>query len=250
MSQNIAQLSSDLQKKMLKSLIILSVLVAVVFARAQEPPKKSTVYDRTCAERVAVIEQNVKTAFSTAAYTGQWFEVRRYQQDNEAPADCMTSAYTWSFLRQAFDIRRTGIDLEARTLFTRQAEALLAFPEEERNDRRGILNVTYYADREADQANYYVLGTDYYQYVVGWGCEDIEEGQSREFAWVHSRTPELPEEYDERVNAYIEEFLDADLFRVTEQADEVCLDLDSDPATRELRMINKAAKEGKKNLVY
>lgn len=226
---------------MLKSLILFSVLVAAVFAQG-------TVFDRTCAERVAEIESNVKSSFSTAAYTGIWFEVRRYQQDNEAPADCMTSSYTWSFIRRAFDIRRTGIDLEARTLFTREAEALLAFPEDD--VRRGILNVTYYADREADQANYYVIGTDYYQYVVGWGCEDIDEDQSREFAWVHSRTPELPKEYEERVNEYIEQFLDADLFRVTEQADEVCLDLDSDPAARELRMINKAAKAGKKSMVY
>lgn len=226
---------------MLKSLILFSVLVAAVFAQG-------TVFDRTCAERVAEIESNVKSSFSTAAYTGIWFEVRRYQQDNEAPADCMTSSYTWSFIRRAFDIRRTGIDLEARTLFTREAEALLAFPEDD--VRRGILNVTYYADREADQANYYVIGTDYYQYVVGWGCEDIDEDQSREFAWVHSRTPDLPEEYEERVNEYIEQFLDADLFRVTEQSDEVCLDLDSDPAARELRMINKAAKAGKKNMIY
>lgn len=142
----------------------------------------------------------------------------------------MSSSYTWSFLNSRFNIRRTGFVLETQSIFTREADAFLAFPDEQ--PRRGILNVTYYADRVADNSNYFVLGTDYYQYVVGWGCEDLEDGTSREFAWVHSRTPDLPEEYEERVNGYINEFLDPALFRVTEQSDEICF---GDFATREMR---------------
>lgn len=177
-------------------------------------------------------------------YTGIWFEVRRYQQDNEDPADCMTSSYTWSFIRRAFDIRRTGVTItpedQDNELFIREAEALLAFPEED--VRRGILNVTYYADREANQANYFVLGTDYYQYVVGWGCEDEDDNQSREFAWVHSRTPDMPEEYEERIDEYVASFLDPEFFRPTDQSD-TCMDLD--PEVRAIRMKHYAEKEAK-----
>ena len=75
---------------------------------------------------------------------------------------------------------------------------------------------------EADETNYYVLATDYFQYAIGWGCEDLEDDRSREFAWVLSRTPELPEAYNERTSVYIDEYLDRSFIRNTTQADEDC----------------------------
>lgn len=80
--------------------------------------------------------------------------------------------------------------------------------------------------------NYYVLGTDYFQYAVIWACEDLEEGQSREFALINSRTPELPESYEEDVARYVERFFDPELFRETEQDFESCF---GDSANLELR---------------
>lgn len=73
---------------------------------------------------------------------------------------------------------------------------------------------------EANEVNYYVLGTDYFQYAVGWGCENLENDQSREFAWVLSRTPELPENYHDRVNAYIDTHFNRTFLRDTAQDDE------------------------------
>lgn len=70
---------------------------------------------------------------------------------------------------------------------------------------------------EANEVNYYVLATDYFQYAIGWGCENLEDDQSREFAWILSRTPELPESYNERVDAYIDEHFDRTFLRDTEQ---------------------------------
>ena len=65
--------------------------------------------------------------------------------------------------------------------------------------------------------NYYVLATDYFQYAVGWGCEDLEDNQSREFAWILSRTPQLPEAYLARIEDYKERFFDTEFFRSTVQ---------------------------------
>lgn len=72
--------------------------------------------------------------------------------------------------------------------------------------------------------NYYVLGTDYFQYAVGWACEDLEtededEFSSREFAWVLSRTPELPDDPNmrARIETYVDKFLDRRHMRWTEQ---------------------------------
>lgn len=139
----------------------------------------------------------------------------RYQQQDEPLVDCMSSQYSWGFISRSFRIDRTGRDFFEDELFERTATALLAFPDE--TSRRGLLNVTYYADREADETNYYVIATDYFQYAVGWACEDISENESREFAWVLSRTPDLPESHEARVTALIDLHFDTTLLRHTTQ---------------------------------
>lgn len=48
-----------------------------------------------------------------------------------------------------------------------------------------------------------------------------------------SRTPELPEEYNERVEAYIERFFDRELIRDTNQDLATCM---GDDATRDIRL--------------
>jgi lipocalin len=149
--------------------------------------------------------------FLCVQYSGTWFERERYQQEDEMEADCLTSRYSWGFISRSFDIERTGFVFNTSTIFSRQATALLSFPDA--GSRIGMMNVTYYADREADEVNYYVLGTDYFNYVVGWGCENLEDDQSREFAWVLTRLPELDEERDAQVLARIETYIDRHLDR-------------------------------------
>lgn len=155
----------------------------------------------------------------TFQYSGTWFEIERYQQRDEVEADCMSSSYSWGFISRSFRIDRTGKDLLEVTPFIRSATALLAFPDV--SPTLGLLNVTYYADREADETNYYIIATDYFQYAVGWGCEDLEDEQSREFAWILSRTPELPDDpvLLARIETYVDRFFDRQFLRWTEQRD-------------------------------
>jgi lipocalin len=152
-------------------------------------------------------------------YSGTWFEIERYQQRDEEEADCMSSQYSWGFISRSFRIDRTGKRLLTSEPFTRSANALLSFPDA--NPTLGLLNVTYYADREADEVNYYIIATDYFQYAVGWGCEDLADNQSREFAWILSRTPELPNDPNllARIETYVDNFLDRRFIRWTEQRD-------------------------------
>lgn len=122
--------------------LILALLVAAVSAQREYPE-----FDRPCTERSAIIRPQVKTAFNVAAYSGTWFEIGRYQQQNEPEADCMASHYSWNFRNNSFSIVRDGIDFNTTLLFNRVAHALLAFPEPALADRLGLMNVTYYADR-------------------------------------------------------------------------------------------------------
>lgn len=71
----------------------------------------------------------------------------------------------------------------------------------------------------ADETNYYVLATDYFQYGLVWACEDLPDNRSREFATVISRTPELPESYNERVDEIIDRFMDRTFIRNTLQTE-------------------------------
>lgn len=122
--------------------LIFALLVAAVSAQRQYPE-----FDRPCSERSAIIRPQVKTAFNVAAYSGTWFEIGRYQQQNEPEADCLASHYSWNFRNSSFRIDRDGFDFNTGLMFNRDANALLAFPEAVLADRLGLMNVTYYADR-------------------------------------------------------------------------------------------------------
>lgn len=76
----------------------------------------------------------------------------RYQQRDEAEADCMVSQYNWGFITRAFRIDRTGKDFNTDSIFRRNASALIAFPDE--SPLRGMMNVTYYGNSGMFTHNY------------------------------------------------------------------------------------------------
>jgi hypothetical protein len=83
--------------------------------------------------------------FQSFQYSGTWFEIERYQQQDESEADCMSSQYSWGFISRSFRIDRNGKDLTTSTPFRRNATGLLSFPDA--SPTLGLLNITYYADR-------------------------------------------------------------------------------------------------------
>lgn len=71
----------------------------------------------------------------------------------------------------------------------------------------------------ASDVNYYIIATDYFQYAVGWACETLGLNQSREFAWVLSRSPEWPvnSTFPDRVANLTRLHFDEELMRSTTQ---------------------------------
>lgn len=110
------------------------------------------------------------------------------------------------------------------SLVYRSARGHLSYPDA--TPRVGMLNVTY-DDRDDGDVNYYILGTDYYNYAITWGCENLENDQSREYAWILTRMPSLdPEDPRDaevlaRIETYVEQYLDRNFFETTEQG-ELC----------------------------
>lgn len=131
--------------------LILVALFALTAAQDRRYPE----FDRTCEERSALIRPQVKEAFNVAAYSGTWFEIGRYQQQNEPEADCLASHYSWGFITRSFRITREGIDFNTGIIFSREAAALLAFPDA--SVRMGLLNVTYYDDRGTQHSPFVII---------------------------------------------------------------------------------------------
>lgn len=121
------------------------IIFVALFALAAAQDRRYPQFDRTCEERSAFIRPQVKEAFNVAAYSGTWFEIGRYQQQNEPEADCLASHYSWGFITRSFRITRDAIDFNTGITISREATALLAFPDAP--VRMGLLNVTYYDDR-------------------------------------------------------------------------------------------------------
>jgi lipocalin len=174
----------------MKYFILFAVILVVAVAQRRYP-----IFQRSCEERKVHFNRFAKTDFSTAAvgkdtlflqliylknfqYSGSWFEIARYQQQDEPETDCMVSRYSWGFISRSFQIDRNGRDFLREEPFTREANALIAFPDE--RPLRGMMNVTYYGNSRADEVNYYIIATDYFQYSVGWACENLE-GTDRQF---------------------------------------------------------------------
>jgi hypothetical protein len=178
-------------------------------------------------------------------YSGNWFERERYQQRDEPEADCLRSQYVWNFINNTFAITREGYDIANDEVFNRNASGVLAFPDVPRQQREGLLNITYYGDMQADEANYFILASDYYSFAVGWGCQDIDDNQSREFAWVLTRqaelNPEIPDDADTlaRIETYIDRHLDRNLFRWTLQSDEECFNRENAEGRRLRKQFSK-----------
>lgn len=215
----------------------LIVVAFFAFAAAQE--REYPIFDRTCDARKAEIRPHVKTSFSVGAYAGTWFEVERYQQREQPELDCLVSRYNWNFVQRSFAIIRDGHDFAANQTFNVNATASLAHPDA--NPILGLMNSTYdlTQGRSKDiscrlnstvkflfsgtpDTNYYVIATDYFQFSVGWACEDLPNNQSREFAWLFSRDTALPNnpELLARIEGYIDRFWDRRFLRWTDQTPE------------------------------
>lgn len=160
-------------------------------------------FDRPC--RFDQVSPNVKTGFQVGAYLGTWYEVKRYEAQNQTGLDCVNARYSLNS-DGSVQVDNTGWTSTGRFIqFIGRAE--VAFPNQV--PLPGKLNVTFFPGRKFKSneiieinidfflffviftepvANYWVLSTDYVNYAVVWSCRELPNGRSNESAWVLSRT--------------------------------------------------------------
>lgn len=152
------------------------VIIAIAFFAAVNGLE----FDRPC--RFDQVSPNVKTGFQVPAYLGTWYEVKRYEAQNQTGLDCVNARYSLSSDGSVV-VDNTGWTSQGRFIqFIGRAE--VAFPNQV--PLPGKLNVTFFPGQPV--ANYWVLSTDYVNYAVVWSCRPLANNRSNESAWVLSRT--------------------------------------------------------------
>ncbi|XP_055547826.1 apolipoprotein D-like [Wyeomyia smithii] len=156
--------------------------------------------------------------FDVAAYLGQWYQIRRYEQTFERGGECSIAAYSLNEDGSVLVDNRMLVPPESE-FRVEIGQAFLSFPEED--PLRGMLNVTF-RGMPADRLNYWVLDTDYERFAFVWNCQQVSDNIKAESFWLLSRTMALPESVMERVEELTDLYLDRSQIRPTQQDLEFC----------------------------
>jgi apolipoprotein D and lipocalin family protein len=116
--------------------ILLAICLIAPFLVAQE------IFDRPC--RTAEY-MSPRSPFNPALYLGQWYEIERYEQADQAGTGCVTAYYTLNTNGTILVQNRGYIVAEGR--FTNDTGlASISFPDE--SPLRAMLNVTFFPGRK------------------------------------------------------------------------------------------------------
>lgn len=149
--------------------------------------------------------------FKIEDYLGKWYEIERYLnifQSNEST--CTFATYD---LKKNGDIKVINSNIKGGKTSSVEGTAKLSFPDEV--PVQGKISVSFF--NKPFVPNYFVMETDYTNYSIVWNCKDVGENESHEMAWVLSRSTELTEEIQLKVNKAVEKFFDKNLLVKTVQ---------------------------------
>ncbi|ETN60996.1 apolipoprotein D [Anopheles darlingi] len=163
----------------------------------------------------------VHVNFDVPRYLGLWYEIRRYEQAFQIGGECVTAEYSLNAdgSVRVFNSMRPR-DSATGTRQSDTGRAVVAFPDESPLEAK--LNVTFDATAVDVTANYWVLGTDYDNFAVVWGCFGVGTTLRAESAWVLSRTPQLSAASEAQVQQFVDQFLDESNLRPTIQDAQFC----------------------------
>uniref|UniRef100_A0A182ITN6 Apolipoprotein D n=1 Tax=Anopheles atroparvus TaxID=41427 RepID=A0A182ITN6_ANOAO len=166
----------------------------------------------------------VHVNFDVSRYLGLWYEIRRYEQVFQLGGECVTAEYSIN-ADGSVRVFNSMIVPPAQARSSDTGRAVVAFPDEVPLEAK--LNVTFGPNPENGiSANYWVLGTDYDNFAVVWGCFGVGDTLRAESAWILSRTPQLSAATAAEVQRYVDEFLNEENLRPTIQNEQFCCSVD------------------------
>lgn len=163
------------------------------------------------------LPKNCPTSFETVNdfkvddYLGKWYEIERYPNRFQSNISTCTYATYDQMSNGVIKVINTNIKLGKRTSI--EGSAKVSFPDE--IPHRGKISVSFF--NKPFVPNYFIMETDYTNYSIVWNCNDLGENESDVQAWVLSKTAELTDEIQEKVNKAVEKFLEKNLLMKTVQ---------------------------------
>ncbi|XP_058823274.1 apolipoprotein D-like [Topomyia yanbarensis] len=156
-------------------------------------------------------EHPVVQNFNVQAYAGKWFEISRYERTTQRGGECVEVNYSLN--------SDSSISVENRLLIPPSSEfevvtgrSVISFPDEE--PLQGMMNLTFGA-MPPTSVNYMVLDTDYTSFTFVWSCFAVSDTIKGENFWLMSRTVELPQSVQGRVDELIDLYLKPEHIRPT-----------------------------------
>lgn len=149
--------------------------------------------------------------FKIDDYLGKWYEIGRYL--NSFQSNTSSCTYGTLDLKTNGDISVINTNIKSGKRTSVEGTAKVSFPDEV--PLQGKISVSFF--NKPFTPNYFVMETDYENYSIVWNCNNIGENESSEQAWVLSKSSELTEEIQLKVDKAVEKFLDKNLLVKTVQ---------------------------------
>uniref|UniRef100_A0A336MSF8 CSON004382 protein n=1 Tax=Culicoides sonorensis TaxID=179676 RepID=A0A336MSF8_CULSO len=153
-----------------------------------------------------------------AAYMGTWYELERYELDLRQNSDCIKLEMTSSG-GQEFDSAESGFNYFEGKNYAIQAKGVVP----QAGDAK--LAYSYEGQPAPEGTNYWVLDTDYKNFAIIWGCQEVAGGNSSEYYATLSREKRLTTDRTirERIMKVIDTAeIDVRFIRITVQESDVC----------------------------
>lgn len=152
--------------------------------------------------------------FDLNKYVGRWYEILRYEQFFEIGCDCGFADYTIND-DGSVRVRNCCKRLPNTTLSCTIGKAVLSYPDEV--PLEGKLSVSFRG--EPNESNYWLLDTDYDNYVIVYFCRPKKDDASKsaEAFWLLSKQKTINPDIQTKVDEYLDKYFDRSAMRIAKQ---------------------------------
>ncbi|XP_013192152.2 uncharacterized protein LOC106136222 [Amyelois transitella] len=145
-----------------------------------------------CDENIPV-EQN----FKPVEYTGTWYEIERYVEQDER-SQCAGTRYTLDGDSEEFTV--LNWDVITYTLQTIEGTAVVSSDD---GSGKLVVSMPINGTEVMTNTSLYVLATDYVSYSLVYSCENVDDYYRAVTAWKLSRTRSLPAASAAAIDSYM-----------------------------------------------
>ncbi|KAJ6644087.1 Apolipoprotein D [Pseudolycoriella hygida] len=175
----------------------------------------------TCAENISDSGCPVRPIFKPfdlQKYLGRWYELARYDIYFEKGCDCGYADYTLND-DGSVHVKNCCKRLPNTTPSCTIGKAVISYPNA--SPIEGKISVAF-RGLEPKESNYWILDTDYDNFVIVYFCQMDDTQKPRDAFWLLGRAKELTAEIQEKADDYIERYFNRTAIYTPKQKSDSC----------------------------